>query len=138
LVDIFTKEQRSSIMSKIRAVDTKPELIVDSWLADMGYFNHYVRNWKKRIGSPDFYFFGFDGYLFVDGAFWHGHPDHFTFGKSGKYWDDKMRRNMERDSEVNEEILGSGGRLLRVWDFEVLKYESITKERISDFINEGI
>ena len=32
--------------------------------------------------------------VFVDGAFWHGHPSAFTPGKSGAYWDEKIARNV--------------------------------------------
>ena len=71
------------------------------------------------LAGPIF-FFNFDGYLFVDGAFWHGHPDYFRFGRSGKFWDDKIRRNIERDRFVNAEVNRVGGRLMRVWDFEVV------------------
>ena len=30
-------------------------------------------------------------------CFWHGHPDFFTPGKSGAYWDAKIERTKERD-----------------------------------------
>ncbi len=58
--------------------------------------------------------------MFVDGAFWHGHPDYFTFGKSGDDWDRKIRRNIQRDREVDAQLFAMGWRSCRVWDFEVL------------------
>jgi DNA mismatch endonuclease (patch repair protein) len=56
--------------------------------------------------------------VFVDGAFWHGHPDYY-WGQSGEFWDAKIERNRARDLRVNEELAGLGWTVLRVWDFEV-------------------
>jgi DNA mismatch endonuclease (patch repair protein) len=57
--------------------------------------------------------------VFVDGAFWHGHPRAFREGKSGDYWDKKIRRNMERDRAANQALHELGWLVLRFWDFEV-------------------
>jgi DNA mismatch endonuclease (patch repair protein) len=56
--------------------------------------------------------------VFVDGAFWHGHPDHY-WGQSGKFWDEKIERNRERDVKVTGELVEAGWTVLRFWDFEV-------------------
>jgi DNA mismatch endonuclease (patch repair protein) len=56
--------------------------------------------------------------VFVDGAFWHGHPDYYR-GQSGPFWDEKIARNRERDAEVDRELEQTGWRVLRLWDFEV-------------------
>jgi DNA mismatch endonuclease (patch repair protein) len=55
----------------------------------------------------------------VDGRFWHGHPDYFTPGKSGAYWDAKIERTQERDKRANEHLAADGWSVLRFWDFEV-------------------
>ena len=55
----------------------------------------------------------------MDGRFWHGHPDFFTFGKSGEYGDNKIARTQERDREANERLVQLGWTVLRFWDFEV-------------------
>lgn len=53
-------------------------------------------------GSPDLAFGGTTRLaVFVDGAFWHGHPSKYWLGRSGKFWDKKIARNMEREV-VNE------------------------------------
>ena len=57
--------------------------------------------------------------VFVDGAFWHGHPSAFTEGKSGSYWDAKIKRNMERDRAADAALLEMGWSVLRFWDFDV-------------------
>ena len=57
--------------------------------------------------------------MFIDGAFWHGHPQHFTFGKLGTYWDEKVRRTQARDREQEEGLRKMGYQVIRFWDFEV-------------------
>lgn len=50
-MDIFSKEKRKKIMSKIRAKNTKPELMVRKYLYNKGY--RYRINVKTLPGSPD-------------------------------------------------------------------------------------
>ena len=73
----------------------------------------------------------------MDGAFWHGHPDHFTFGKSGPSWDAKIRRNMERDKEVDSALFDLGWRSFRAWDFEILEDAQSVARRIAALLAVG-
>jgi DNA mismatch endonuclease (patch repair protein) len=57
--------------------------------------------------------------VFVDGAFWHGHPSRHEPGRSGRYWDDKIAANVDRDRRVDEMLIALGWSVLRLWDFEV-------------------
>jgi DNA mismatch endonuclease, patch repair protein len=57
--------------------------------------------------------------VFVDGAFWHGHPSRHKPGRSGIYWDNKIARNVTRDRETDAALHAAGWTVLRVWDFEV-------------------
>jgi DNA mismatch endonuclease (patch repair protein) len=105
-------------MAGIRSKDTKPELAIRQGLFALG-----VRGWRCHTrslpGRPDVAFTRWQVAVFVDGAFWHGHPDHFTFGKSGAYWDAKIARTQERDRLANEELHSRGWIVLRFWDFEI-------------------
>jgi DNA mismatch endonuclease (patch repair protein) len=105
-------------MSRIRSTDTKPELALRRGLWAAG-----VRGWrvhrKSLPGKPDIVFGRRRVAVFVDGCFWHGHPDHFTPGKSGAYWDAKIARTQERDRVANEALAAAGWSVLRFWDFEV-------------------
>lgn len=58
--------------------------------------------------------------MFVDGAFWHGHPAYY-WGQSGKFWDEKIARNRQRDEDVTRELVDNGWTVLRLWDFEIEK-----------------
>jgi hypothetical protein len=66
----------------------------------------------RRVQSPQVA-------VFVDGAFWHGHPSKYWLGRSGGYWDAKIARNQERDRRVDAELGELGWSVLRLWDFEV-------------------
>jgi DNA mismatch endonuclease (patch repair protein) len=105
-------------MSRIRSRDTQPELALRRALFAAG-----VRGWRCNVaalpGKPDLAFSRRRLAVFVDGCFWHGHPDHFTPGKSGTYWDAKIARTQERDRVANGALAAAGWSVLRFWDFEV-------------------
>src|SRR4051794_39700592 len=105
-------------MSRIRSRNTKPELALRSALWASG-----LRGWRVHAktlpGKPDLAFTRWRIAVFVDGCFWHGHPDFFTPGKSGSYWDAKIERTKERDRQANEALSAAGWTVLRFWDFEV-------------------
>jgi DNA mismatch endonuclease (patch repair protein) len=69
-------------------------------------------------GKPDVAWLGRRLAVFVDGAFWHGHPDYY-WGQSGKFWDEKIERNRKRDVKVTGELVDAGWTVLRFWDFEI-------------------
>src|SRR4051812_15614370 len=105
-------------MARIRSRDTQPELQLRRALYAAG-----IRGWRCHArqlpGKPDLVFTRWRIAVFVDGCFWHGHPDFFTPGKSGKYWDTKIERTKARDKAANEALAASGWTVLHFWDFEV-------------------
>jgi DNA mismatch endonuclease (patch repair protein) len=57
--------------------------------------------------------------VFVDGCFWHGCPDHQVIPRSNReYWVPKLRRNIERDREVDARLNGAGWLVIHVWEHE--------------------
>jgi DNA mismatch endonuclease, patch repair protein len=116
-------------MARIRSKDTKPELALRRGLWAAG-----LRGWRchpKNVpGKPDLAFTRCKVAVFVDGRFWHGHPDYFTFGKSGAYWDAKITRTQERDRLANEALAADGWEVIRFWDFEVEEDIASTVDRI--------
>ena len=106
-------------MSRVRTRDTAPELELRRALWAAG-----VRGWRlhpRRVsGKPDLAWIGRRVAVFVDGAFWHGHPDYY-WGQSGKFWDEKIERNRRRDERVTGELVDEGWTVLRFWDFEIAK-----------------
>jgi DNA mismatch endonuclease (patch repair protein) len=118
MTDFLSKETRSRVMSRIRSKDTKPELTLRRALFEAG-----IRGWRCHPrtvpGKPDIAFTRWRVAVFVDGCFWHGHPDYFTPGKSGAYWDAKIARTQQRDRLANATLAEAGWVVLRFWDFDV-------------------
>lgn len=104
-------------MSRVKTKDTAPEIALRQALWAAG-----VRGWRLHPrgipGRPDLAWIGRRVAVFVDGAFWHGHPDRY-WGQSGPFWNEKIERNRRRDERVTGELVGEGWTVLRFWDFEV-------------------
>src|SRR3954452_20266530 len=114
-------------MSRVRTRGTAPELTLRKAL-----WAHGVRGWRLHpqgvLGKPDLAWIGRRVAVFVDGAFWHGHPLSY-WGQSGPYWDAKIARNRARDDRVNRELAEAGWTVVRVWDFEVKRDISACVEK---------
>lgn len=115
--DAMSQAERSALMARVKTRDTAPELALRRalWIAGL-------RGWRlhpRRVpGKPDLAWIGRRVAVFVDGAFWHGHPDYY-WGQSGPFWDAKIARNRARDERVNTELAAQGWQVIRIWDFEV-------------------
>jgi DNA mismatch endonuclease (patch repair protein) len=129
VTDTRTPEQRKRIMSAVKSRDTGPEMELRKAL-----YGHGVRGWrcnyKRAAGRPDIAWPARRVAVFVDGAFWHGHPSRHKPGRSGEYWDRKIERNVERDRQVDRELREEGWEVLRVWDFEIRKDLQSVVERV--------
>lgn len=105
-------------MAAVGSRNTRPEIQLRKALYAAG-----VRGWrchrKDLPGTPDLAFGRHLVAVFVDGAFWHGHPSKYWPGRSSPYWDQKIARNQARDRRVNQELEDRGWDVLRLWDFEV-------------------
>lgn len=116
-------------MARIRSKDTKPELALRQALFAIG-----MRGWRchrqSLPGKPDVAFGRSRVAVFVDGRFWHGHPDYFTPGKSGAYWDEKIERTRARDAFANDSLAKIGWEVIRFWDFEVERDPVECAERV--------
>jgi DNA mismatch endonuclease, patch repair protein len=132
--DIVDKATRSRMMSRIRGRDTKPELALRQALRRHGYPG-YRCHYSRVPGRPDVAYVGRRIAIFVDGAFWHGHPDYYVVGKSGPVWDAKIARNVQRDREVDAALFDLGWRSIRVWDFDVLTDADAVVRRLGPVID---
>ncbi len=118
----YTTPQRSKIMGRIRGKDTKPELAFRKALYKAGF--RYRVDYKKLIGKPDIVLKKYKTVIFIDGEFWHGRNWHDRKPKlktNRQFWIAKVERNMQRDQEVNSELLQLGYTVFRFWDSEINK-----------------
>jgi DNA mismatch endonuclease (patch repair protein) len=109
---------RSRTMAAIRSIDTGPERSLRRALRSLGLLGYRCHH-RALPGRPDIVFTRWRVAVFVDGAFWHGHPDFFQFGKLGTYWDNKIGRTQERDAAQQAALDGLGFQVVRFWDFDV-------------------
>jgi DNA mismatch endonuclease (patch repair protein) len=105
-------------MAAIRSRNTRAELTLRAELRRRGLVG-YRCNHKTLPGKPDIAYTRWRLAVFIDGAFWHGHPDHFRVGALGEYWDAKIARTQERDRLQQTALEKSGWTVLRFWDFQV-------------------
>jgi DNA mismatch endonuclease (patch repair protein) len=126
-MDILTPEQRSVCMSHIRSSDTKPEVFFRKALWKWGV--RYRKNVKKLFGKPDIAIEKYKLAVFIDGDFWHGSDwkdRHFSsqeemLASYSEYWQKKIRRNIERDKEVNSYYQTNGWTILRFGTADIKK-----------------
>ncbi len=121
-------------MGRIKSRDTQPELALRRALWKLG-----VRGWrchrKDLPGRPDIAFGPAKLAVFVDGAFWHGHPSKYKPGQSGKFWDRKIAENVARDDRANGELAAIEWTVIRLRDFEVMKNPQDAAERVKESLS---
>ena len=117
-MDTHTKEQRSYNMSRIRSKDTKPEIEFRKFIWSKGVRGYRIHS--KLRGKPDLYFGRTRIAVFIDGCFWHQCPACFKKPKSNKrYWNKKIRTNVERDLDIDIELDKNGIHVLRFWEHDI-------------------
>ena len=123
MTDVLTREQRRKNMQHIHAKDTKAEVMLRKALWRCGI--HYRKNYKALPGKPDIAITKYRIAVFVDGDFWHAHGHEDNPGEqiqtNSAFWSKKLKRNVERDKEVNQALLEMGWLVLRFWDSDVKK-----------------
>lgn len=140
MTDTMTPEERSRCMAAIKGKDTKPEMIVRKYLFSRGL--RYRVQVKKLPGRPDIVLRKYKTVVFVDGCFWHGHEGcrFFRLPKSNvEFWQQKIERNMARDSRNEMLLEAMGWRVLRVWECDVRAVAGRKEflDRLYDRIVEG-
>ena len=112
------KLARHNIMAAIKSKNTSIEVILRHALWHKGL--RYRKNVKGVYGTPDICVKKYRLAIFCDGDFWHGKnytDKEFTTNK--KYWDNKIKRNKERDLEVTITLRDQGWTVLRFWEDEI-------------------
>lgn len=108
-------------MRSNRRTDTGPERDLRSALhaAGLRFRKDYRVDLPDGRVCVDVAFPGRRLAVFVDGCFWHRCPDHATEPKiNQEFWDRKLRRNVERDRQVDASLSAAGWTVLRFWEHE--------------------
>lgn len=121
-MDHLTKEQRSWNMGRIHGKNTTPELVVRSFLFRHGFrFRLHVKNLP---GHPDIVLPKYRTVVEVRGCFWHRHPgcrQSTTPSTNAEFWQEKFKRNVERDEKTEKQLKELGWNLIVIWECELKK-----------------
>jgi DNA mismatch endonuclease (patch repair protein) len=125
MTDMFNRQERSRIMSRIRSRgNAATELRFVEILR-----KNKITGWRRGVtldGNPDFVFPAFRVVVFIDGDFWHGNPLKFRVPKSNvAYWEAKIRGNQRRDHRISKLLRSRGWKVLRVWQSSLRNETSI-------------
>lgn len=122
MTDRLTPEQRRRNMQAIKSKGSQIETLLGKALWEKGY--RYRRNNKSVYGKPDFTLKKYKIAIFCDSEFWHGYnweERKKDFKSNQNFWLTKIRRNIERDKEVNEQLRKEGWTILRFWGKNIKK-----------------
>jgi DNA mismatch endonuclease, patch repair protein len=121
MADMYSREKRSDIMSRIRSKGTKTEeTLYRGVRAILGRRRRIDRNCAFLPGKPDLFIPSFGLAIFVDGCFYHGCPLHGHIPKSNaEYWAPKIERNMARDTSTRRKLRRIGYRVWRFWEHDL-------------------
>jgi DNA mismatch endonuclease, patch repair protein len=134
MADSLTPSGRSENMRRIKAKNTKPEMVVRRLLHSMGY--RYRLHARELPGKPDVVFRALRRAIFVHGCFWHQHstcPAGRLPGTRQDFWIPKLGSNVLRDSQQLAQLGELGWQVLVVWECETLDSERL-KLRLSKFL----
>lgn len=137
MTDTVTKERRSEIMASVSQKDTKPEIIVRSFLHRKGL--RYRLHVKDLPGKPDMVFPRLKTVVFINGCFWHGHDDKgcklARIPKSNiQFWVNKIKVNRERDKKNWNKLESLGWHVVLVWECQ-LTHEGFLESLANDLLN---
>lgn len=135
MTDKISRERRSANMSAVRGKGTKPELLVRRLLHRLGY--RYRLHRKDLPGRPDIVFLRRRKAIEVRGCFWHQHPDPSCRkarppASNQDFWNDKLRRNVERDALNLRKLGDADWEVLVLWECEVM--ETDLARRLTNFL----
>lgn len=126
----MTNEVRSRNMAAIKSKNTKPEIEVRQLLHSMGY--RFRLHMKDLPGNPDIVLKKYKTVIFVNGCFWHRHPNckYASIPKTRpEFWSQKFKSNVERDNNNYIKIKNLGWKFIVVWECE-LKNRSDLVEKL--------
>ena len=110
----------TAVMRGNTANDTSPEILLRSALWKSG-----IRGYRKHLqhlpGRPDVAFPRHRLAVFIHGCFWHRCPKcNILIPRTNtSYWEEKLRRNVERDQRVFGHLEQLGWRTMRLWECEI-------------------
>jgi DNA mismatch endonuclease (patch repair protein) len=128
-MDVFDKEKRSEIMSRVKRENTKPERTLRSLLHKQGYRFRIHR--RDLPGKPDVVLPKYKSVIFVHGCFWHRHPGCAKASlpsTNTDFWEKKFEKTITRDKENIIKLRQMGWRVIVVWECELKNPERVVEK----------
>jgi len=107
-------------MAGIRGRNTKPELVVRSYLHRAGL--RFALHKKELPGKPDLVLRRWRAVVFVNGCFWHRHRGcnlAYTPKTNTSFWLKKLTGNADRDRRNAGVLRRKGWRVFTLWECQV-------------------
>lgn len=137
MTDVYSRQKRSEIMSRVRNKKTGAEDSVAATLRQLKI--RFKQNVSSLPGKPDFVINKYKTVVFVNGCFWHGHSG----CKRGKlptsnigFWQKKIGQNKKRDRANIRLLRQKGWRVFVVWQCKIGNIQKL-KQHLS-MINNGL
>ena len=132
-MDVHNEKTRSFNMSRIKARDTKPELVVRSICHSLGLRFRLHR--KDLPGKPDLVFPRHNTVILVHGCYWHSH--NCKYGKvtpktNADFWKNKRNTTIERDKSNVAALKNLKWRVLIYWECEIKDTKKLTNTICKD------
>ncbi|MEP7319705.1 MAG: DNA mismatch endonuclease Vsr, partial [Panacibacter sp.] len=131
MADVHSKEIRSYNMSRIKGKNTKPEMLVRTFLHAQGF--RYKLHDKTLPGKPDLVLPKYKTVIFIHGCFWHGHAGckYYVVPKTRtEWWLNKISYNIANDTKAVKALKKAGWKVITIWECN-LKPARLEKTLIS-------
>jgi len=123
-------------MASISGKDTKPEVLVRSYLFKEGL--RFRKNDKTLPGKPDIVLPKYQIIIFINGCFWHGHSKCTKSNlptSNAVFWKAKIGNNIKRDMLINKQLREAGWKVIIIWECN-LKNRVIFMKSMSKLIKQ--
>ncbi len=128
MVDVFDREKRSDVMSRIRSSGTRIELrLYEMVRALLGGRWRIDQNDRALPGAPDVVVPSLRLVILADGCFYHCCPKHGRVPDSNRaYWEPKLAGNVRRDRAHRRALRALGFSVWRFWEHD-LEYRGLAR-----------
>lgn len=137
MTDVHDKKTRSYNMSRIRAKDTKPEMLVRRFLHGQGF--RYKLHDKTLPGKPDLVLPKYRVVIFIHGCFWHGHDGcrYYVVPKTRtEWWLNKIMGNKANDTKAIASLKKDGWKSIILWECHLKDKKDSTLNKLNFKLNQ--
>ncbi|MEQ8773745.1 MAG: very short patch repair endonuclease [Marinoscillum sp.] len=132
--DVHSPEVRSYNMSQIKGKDSKPEMVVRSYLHANGF--RFRLHDGSLPGKPDIVLPKLKTVIQINGCFWHGHHGckYYVIPQTRTdWWKAKINKTIENDGKNNLDLQKLGWEVITIWECELKS--NMREETLLDLVD---